>query len=164
MLRDAALLAIGAEVNFRTQEFHKVDVKSVRFERDDVGEMATLFVPDKHCKNREHRIGVVYDVRTLDLIRRLTGNRTSGPLLVTNAGARLSKASVDVSLRRASLQTVGLPVSANLLRRAGASDEDTPAAKGRRLGDRSGGSRPSTGVEFYSKSVAVQGLSLLRED
>lgn len=163
-LRDATLLAVGAEINFRLQEFHAINVESIVWECDAAGGMASLFMAKQFRKNRKGLIGVVRDSRALDLLRRVIGSRTDGPLFRTNDGSRLTKPAIYTSLLRTSLLALGVPLTSNLLRRAGASDEDDEQDMARRIGDSSGGSRTSVAVTVYARSVALEGLALLRGD
>lgn len=161
LLRDAALLAIGAEVNFRTQEYHRADIELITLSKDGPPS-ADLYVRAKDCKIRQTRIGTVYDPRALNLLQRIIGLRTKGPLFCTNAGQRLGKPAIYASLTRTSMLALGVPVTANLLRRSGASSVSSPAEKASRLGQSASGSRTPLGVKTYSRSTAAIGLQLLR--
>lgn len=163
-LRDAALLAVGAEINFRLQEFHAINVESIVWECDAAGETASLFMAKQFRKNRKGLIGVVRNHHALDLLRRVIGSRTDGPLLCTNNGSRMTKPAIYTSLLRTSLLALGVPLTSNLLRRAGASDEEDEQDMARRIGDNNGGSRTSVAVTVYARSVALEGLALLRGD
>lgn len=162
-LRDAAILAVGAEVNFRIQEFSYIDIASIRIRTIGGIEEAAMFMAKRFCKNRKGRIGIVRNPAALNLLRRLIGERTSGPLFLSRDGSWMGKAGIAQALRRVSLTTLGVPLSANLLRRAGVSDEDDPAEKARRIGDSHGGQRTGIAERYYDKCLAVEGLDLLRE-
>ena len=162
--RDAVLLAVAAEANFRTQEFCHIDIGSIELTVRDGVEEAELFMAAQHCKNRKGRIGVVRDPAALILLRRLMDGREHGPLFCTYKNKRLVPATIASSLRRISLLTLGVPLSANLLRRSGVSDEEDETAMAKRIGDSPGGRRTGIAVRHYGKSVAREGLALLRED
>ncbi|MGI4806869.1 MAG: hypothetical protein ACRYF2_02025 [Janthinobacterium lividum] len=161
--RDAALLGVGAEISFRTQELHYCDIDMIRFVNKGGVEEAKLFMAAEYCKNRSGRIGVVRDPIALSLLRRLIGERKTGALFCTNEGERASEATIAGALRRTSLMTLGVPISPNLLRRGAASDEDDEVEMARRIGDKPGGARGGTTVRHYEKSRAHEGLALLRE-
>ena len=158
LLRDACLMAVGAETNFRTQEYHHLDISSILWGHGALGEEASLFMGKEHSKNRKGRIGVVRDPDALVLLHRLIGSREDGALFCNEHGGRLGKQGIHFALQRTALLSLGVPVTSNLLRRAGVSDEESDDDMGRRIGDSSGGSRTSTAARFYGRSVASVGL------
>lgn len=162
--RDAVILAVAAEANFRTQEFCYIDIGSIGLTVRDGIEEAELFMAPQYCKNRRGRIGVVRSPAALILLRRLMDGRKDGPLFCTYKNGRLDPATIASSLRRTALLTLGVPLSANLLRRSGVSDEEDETEMARRIGDSPGGGRTGIAVRHYGKSVAREGLALLRED
>ena len=162
-LRDAALLAVAAEVNARRQEYRHLDIESVRFAVADGIETADLHIRKSTVKSRHARFGVVRDQTALALLRRLIGTRTTGPLFRSRSGGRLSAAGIAEAIKRTSLATLGVPLSPNLIRRGGVSDEEDEAAAARRIGDKHGNARTGTAIRYYSRSRALEGLALLRE-
>ena len=163
-LRDAALLAVAAEVNARRQEYHHLDIELVHFAMKDGIETADLHIRKHTVKSRHARFGVVRDQAALALLRRrLIGTRTTGPLFRGRGGGRLSAAGVAQAIKRTALATLGVPLSPNLMRRGGASDEKDEAAAARRIGDKHGNARTGTAIRYYSRSRALEGLALLRE-
>ena len=155
--RDAVILAVAAEANFRTQEFCYVDIGSIEVTVRDGLEQAELSMAAQYCKNRKARIGVVSDPVALALLRRLMGARKDGPLFCTYKGRRMDPGTIATALRRTALLTLGVPLSANLLRRAGVSDEEDEAEMAKRIGDSPGGRRIGIAVKHYGKSVAWEG-------
>jgi len=160
--RDGTLLALGAEVNFRTQEYHKADRQLIEFELEEGEPCANLQVRREDTKSRRTRIGVVRNPLALELLRRLMADGLSGPLLCNYHGVRLSKAGVYVAIRRTSLLGLGVPATSNLLRRSGASAETTAVAKAMRLGHSLTSKRTGLGVSAYTGSLAEEGRKIIK--
>ena len=162
MLRDAVLLAVGAEVNFRRGEYHKANIESILFEHTPYGQEASLYIDEKACKNRRGRTGLVMDPQAIELLQRYLADRKEGALFSDFLDARLTKGGFYLALRRAGLLALGVPATANLLRRSGVSSEPSADEKARRIGDAHGGSRPSTPHIYYNKPEGLEGLDLIR--
>jgi len=155
---------VAAKTNFRTQEFCHIDIESIGLTVRDGKEEAELFMAPHYCKNRRGRIGVVRNPAAFILLRRLMDGRKDGPLFCTYKNGQFDSTTIVSSLRRTALLTLGVLLSANLLRRSGVSDEEDETEMARRIGDSPGGGRTGITVRHYGKSVAREGLALLRDD
>ncbi len=125
LARDAALLAAAAEMTVRLGELVCLDVGMVRRYESGGRSCLEIDIPREKAKSRRSRIACIFDPRTLELLEPLLKAGPNQSLFRTTDGDRLSYSSVALIIARTSTLVVGKMASANLMRRAGASEMPT---------------------------------------
>ena len=125
LARDAALLAAAAEMTVRLGELVCLNVGMVRRYESGGRNCLEIDIPREKAKSRRSRIACIFEPRTVELLGPLLQGSPNQPLFRTADGDRLSYSSVALIIARTSTLVVGKMASANLMRRAGASEMPT---------------------------------------
>jgi hypothetical protein len=130
-MRDAVLMAVQIEANFRRGEFDAITVDLVIF--SEVKAEVRIIIPESTSKVRQVQLGIIRDETVIAMLRRLKGDKTVGPLFETNWATPLASVSKYKALKRAGARTVGVPLSFNMARRIGVTSETHIGTMRRRL-------------------------------